>query len=335
MKKTCFLKLLDRYLKGEATLEEENFLLSYYNLFEHEPDVAAVLSKEQVIALKEEIKGRIWANIAREEQGIETIVPLKRRYRRLAVASIVIAICVIGLIFRFDLGKWTGQEMTFVRNTQNVDFLVNLPDGSKVILGAGSTLNYPSTFFDKNKKRDVYLFGNAFFDVAHDPKRPFTVYSENIRTRVLGTAFSVEAFPWSSDVTVTVNRGKVRVSDEHRIQGVISPNQQIKYNKIKSHSIKQIVNAKNYSQWKSKTLFFDDVDFQEAAKILEKRFNVKIVFNGGDVKNKRFTAAFDGGKSLEAILKAICDFNEANYSYNKDSGLVTIGSADKLKTINL
>jgi ferric-dicitrate binding protein FerR (iron transport regulator) len=84
--------------------------------------------------------------------------------------------------------------------------LINLPDGSKVVLNANSKLEYPPGF--SNNTREVYLDGEAYFDIAHDPGKPFIVHTGSISTRVLGTAFNINAYRSQQFVEVTVTRVK-------------------------------------------------------------------------------------------------------------------------------
>src|SRR5690606_5004009 len=87
-----------------------------------------------------------------------------------------------------------------------------------------SVLNYPKEF---GETREVHLEGEGFFDIKHDPTRPFVVTSGNLTTTVLGTAFNIRALPNDDRIVVTVIRGKVQVKDGERVLGVIaddSPN---------------------------------------------------------------------------------------------------------------
>jgi len=204
-------------------------------------------------------------------------------------------------------------------------FLV-LPDGSRVILSYGSKLSYASSF-DGLAKREVYLTGEAFFDIKHNNLKPFIVHTGKVATTVLGTAFDVKALPGEKTITVTVTRGRVKVSDQSRLLGIIVPNQQITYYKPKSNSIQSSINAGNYTGWIAHDdLYFEDVTFGEAAKVLEDRFKVKIQFADQPIQSKHFTTTFNRSASLDQALKSICEFNDAFYSYDKARTTITISS---------
>jgi ferric-dicitrate binding protein FerR (iron transport regulator) len=205
-------------------------------------------------------------------------------------------------------------------NTNRVFFLA---DGSSVILSAGSRLNYPSSF-DGMSKREVYLEGQAFFDIQHNESKPFIVHTGDVTTTVLGTAFNIKAIPGEPNITVTVNRGKVKVENKHTTLGIITPRQQITFDKQKTTTNMQLVKSDSYMEWKDETLLFDNLTIAEAAKLLEQKFNAKIEISDQSLSSQRFTASFPKNESLEEALNSICVFNRVHYNYNDDKSLITI-----------
>ena len=189
---------------------------------------------------------------------------------------------------------------------------VKLPDGSTVVLNAGSHLEYPSSF-EGMGRREVLLRGEGYFDIKHDASKPFIVRTGNLTTTVLGTAFNIKAYDDEENITVTVTRGKVQVSDEGRTLGVITPNQQITFDKLDRQSQQRSVDSNHAIAWKSHDIFFDDITLQEAAAQLEERFHVGIRFENEKTRHCRFTATFLNGEDLDQILHIICEFNGANY----------------------
>src|SRR5665647_2877096 len=174
------------------------------------------------------------------------------------------------------------------------------------------------------EKREVFLYGQAFFDIKHNASRPFIVHTGKEETIVLGTAFNIKAFPGEKDITVTVKRGKVKVSDQNKILGIITPSQQITYNKEKVSSTLKIVNTDSYLDWKDQDLFIDNLTLSEAAKLLEERYKVKIIISDSSIREQRFTATITKGESFEREIKSICVFNGINYTYNKEKSMVII-----------
>ncbi len=188
---------------------------------------------------------------------------------------------------------------------------VKLPDGSSVQLNNNSNLDYPDSFEGKSK-REVFLVGEAFFDIKHDAAHPFIIHTGKIKTTVLGTAFNISAYDANSAVTVTVTRGKVKVEDEKHTLAVLTPDQQLAWN-IKKESPVTIakVNAIAVVEWKSQDLIMDDISLAEAAGLISARYGVKIKFNNDHVKSCRFTAAFLNRNEISQVLSVIEDITGA------------------------
>jgi len=325
MDKQYFLELLHKYLHDEATNEEQQFLLKYYDLFSAEPDVISLLSDEQKKEIREEINASIWENIDKHTGGDKKIISLKRWALKIAAAAAIIGICGIGYLF-LQTKPVSKQPQSYSAQRQKPNLFLVLPDGSRAILSYGSKLSYASSF-DGLAKREVYLTGEAFFDIKHNNSKPFIVHTGKIKTTVLGTAFDVKAIPGDKTITVTVTRGKVKVSNNNRLLGIIVPNQQITFDRQKSVSKQTNIDAKNYTNWMAQgDLYFEDVTFGEAARILEDRFKVKILITDQLVRSKHFTSTFNKSANLDQALKSICEFNDAIYSYDKTKTIITIST---------
>lgn len=321
MDKHYFNELLNKYLEGQATQEEKQFLISYYNVFELEPDVKALLAEEKKDAIKNEIRNNIWKNIeAREQPGKKRI--FFTPFVRVAAAAIFIAVCTTAIFFATRTPD-RKESLVSVLNKQKENRLIHLPDGSTVIVSIGATLNYPASF-DHLDKREVYLEGEAFFDISHDPSKPFIVHSGSLATTVLGTAFNIKAIPRDSSITVTVTRGKVKISDDHKTLGLITKGQEIVYDKNKGKSVEKTLTTSGNLAWQKQDLFLDDATLEDAAKLLEDRFNVAIHFKDPTLKSNRFTTVFLKDEGIEQVLNSICEFNGARYEFDKQKSTITI-----------
>ena len=325
MDKRYFIGLVHKYLKGTATKEEQQFLNSYYNFFQSEEDVVALLNEEEKNKLKHLMQDAIWKNIADVEQEGRKVISIRKWIVRVTAAAVFLGLCGTGLFFLLDK-KSKNNNISASVARQKENRIVRLPDGSTVILHAGSTLDYPSSFKGL-PQRKVYLQGQAYFDIKSNPSQPFIVHTGKIETTVLGTAFNIKANPGDADITVTVTRGRVKVSDQNSTLGIIVANQQIVYNKQKLVSVQNKVNAETFVTWKEQDLLFDNVTVEEAAAVLEERFNVHIEIKDSIIRSNRFTTSFSKGENLEELLKSICEFNGAVYNYNINKATVIISSA--------
>jgi transmembrane sensor len=327
MDKSYFLELLRKYRQGTASEEECNVLIKYYDLFDSEPDVTALFSEEHKDELKSQLHSSIWEAINKQEQRSYQRSVFRKWSAGIGVAATIIAIFSIALMYYYDRPAQGSDIVYRSRSSHTKEHrVIRLPDGSTVIINSGSKLNYPSSF-DGLAKREVYLEGQAYFDIKHNDSKPFIVHTGNVQTTVMGTAFNVKAWPGEKNVIVTVTRGKVRVGDDTKTFGVITPDQQITYNKEKDNVVQKVVDAPTYLAWKEQDLLFDDVTVAEAAELLQERFKVNISYADESIRSKRFTTTFLKDESLDQVLRSICDFNNASYIYNKEKATVVISNS--------
>jgi hypothetical protein len=186
------------------------------------------------------------------------------------------------------INKKDTVQSDFNNQAQNVNQLivpfgknasVKLPDGSVAYLNAGSRLIYPSVF--ENKKREVLLIGEGFFDVAHNDDIPFIVRTSEIEVEVLGTEFNVSAYPSDNVVETVLVNGKVKVrrSGFHLINSeyTLEPNQRAAYNRQKSETKITSVDVMNYISWHEGYLNFETSDLNRIIKKLERYYDVQII----------------------------------------------------------
>lgn len=315
MDKHDLLKLIQKYNRGEATPEEELFLKNYYDLFRSEPDVLSGYNEENKAALKAGMYKVIAEKISAAEPGNKRGRTIGKPFMiKMAVAASLLVACITAVFYFHHIPETIKPAPVPVRQKRE-NQLVYLPDGSKVIVSWGSKF-YCSALFGSGK-REVYLEGQAYFDICHDAARPFIVHTGKLATTVLGTAFTVKAIPGEEEITVTVTRGRVKISDEKKTLALITPGKQIIYYKKADSSVRRSVDVNSRPDWKEQDLQVNNVTVEEAAQLLEERFGVPITVTDSTIKNNRFTTVFLTSESLEQILKSVCEFNNAIYRYNK------------------
>lgn len=198
---------------------------------------------------------------------------------------------------------------------------IKLADGSIVLLNKNSHLDYPAKF--TGKTREVYLTGEAYFDIRHDPLHPFLVHAGQITTRVLGTAFNIKSE--GCMVQVTVTRGKVKVSTPKKTLGIVLPNHQISYNEANHQSSKNILNAKTTILWKETDLVMDHMTLKEAAAVLTERYGIKVMLNNEKIGNCRFSATFLNTTGLQQVVNVLSHLNNLNYKWNGTGEVILSG----------
>jgi transmembrane sensor len=273
------------------------------------------------------ISGTVYQNVIGHTSGkIQSKTVGKFQWLRVAASIGVIAIASFVIYLYSSSRAGQPQAISEYVNTNNHNSFMRLPDGSTVVLNEESTLKFPDSF-DGASTREVYLEGEAFFDIQHDPSKPFIVRSGNVSTTVLGTAFNIKAFASDKEVVVTVTRGKVQVSADKKVLGILSSDQQITVNKKSAKVAQETGNTQEVLAWMEHDIFFEDATMEEAIQELEHRFDVKIHLLNDQIKDCRFTATFVKGEDIDQILLVICEFNKASFHRMSSGNIIEIDGA--------
>lgn len=176
------------------------------------------------------------------------------------------------------------------------EYSIVLADGTKVKLNAGSHLDFPVRFAEV---REVTLQGEAFFDVTHDPQRPFIIKANNHAISVLGTAFNVTAYP-GEDVWVTLVSGRIKVTSPTG-EYILSPNEQ--YSSCPA-SVRK-VEPELYTSWTTGAMEFDAMPFPMLIARLSRCYNVDIQIASEELKDMKFTGVIFRDKPLDFALDMI------------------------------
>lgn len=197
---------------------------------------------------------------------------------------------------------------------------IQLADGSRVTLQKGGRLRYKSQF--SGSKREVYLTGDAFFEVSKNPKKPFIVYANGLVTKVLGTSFRIKAPKDAATVTVDVKSGRVAVfpnqsgqAQDPELKGmVLTPNQKAIFHRDKATLDKALVENPGIllSDKALESFAFDDADVASVFKAIEKTYGVTIIYDEDVMRFCTLTISLDH-ESLFQKLDVICKVLDAEY----------------------
>jgi transmembrane sensor len=322
-------KLIDKYLKRETTLLENDQV----ELWLAENELKGTQWKRLDSKAREKWISDLWSDIevtisqrdqltAPDNHHPEKVNKLPLWKNPAAVAALIFAVLTMLIFWPSGRKGVEALRLTALTVPAKQNKKITLDDGSVVWVNSSGELRYPKKF--AGNIREVFLSGEAYFDIHHDLTKPFIVHTGKVKTTVLGTAFNINSSN-SNIVIVTVTRGKVSVADQSHFIAYITPNQQLIYNSKNKSGKKIDVSAQNVIAWQN-DLHFNNITFAEAATILERRFNVKIDFTNDMVSHCRFSGTALAGNELDQILKVICAFNQATYKYNSD-GSITINGA--------
>lgn len=256
-----------------------------------------------------------------------------RRRRRLwqGTTAILLVLLAAGLMVWLQERKKTADGLTWQQavTTNGMKTMLRLADGTQLWLNAGSSLRYPENFDDK--KREVYLSGEAYFKVMHDAARPFVIHTDNMKVTVLGTEVDVRAYQEEKFAAATLINGAVAVTVHRENETktvVLKPKEKIEVrqnavviDKLNSGR-RDVVPSGSLSAdiavvpvtmkdslisevaWKQNTLLFENETMQSLARRLERWYGVTIDIKDSVIAQERFTGRADN-ISVEKLLRIL------------------------------
>ena len=202
-----------------------------------------------------------------------------------------------------------------------------LADGSHIWLNAGSRLSYPSEF--RGNSREVYLTGEAFFEVSHNPSKPFYVITPEVKIKVIGTSFNVSAYPDEQTVETVLVSGKVTAGKNRLLAGTIdlAPGERLTYDKNTTDLSKDKVDVNNHSSWKDGYLLFNNAPCSHVFLKLQRYYNKDIRFDE-DLEKTSFSGKLVLKDNLMEVLDNIAF--ASSLKIEDQNGLIYIKNDDKV-----
>ena len=320
MNREIFIELVTKYLSKEITPKEQDKLKEYLASTEYEEQFAQIKNKwdeyeAPIEYLKfDENKGyeKLISKINKYDADhvkLRKNISFKRMWHnniftRVAASIVILMILFMGVLYiqystNNDFVKDTWYEKTTSLGQKSI---LTMLDGTKIILNAESSLKYPK-HFDKNK-REVFLKGEAYFEVTHDSERPFIVTSDNISTTVLGTKFNIKSFPEDKEIAVSLVEGSVKINSESSEEIFLTPSQQLLYDKTTGREEVGQFDVLQVTGWKDNILIFNNVSLEKAFAELERSFGVEFQLQDDSLKNTKIKANFKN-ESFWTIVKVI------------------------------
>lgn len=353
-------EIIRNYLEGIANEEELKLLLGWIkenkenirhfnnvcsiwensgNISDKENDTEIALKKlnERIQSLGKETKLEL------EDDGTNQFII----WRIAAVALVLIgltAFLYLGLTKRSHK-TLDAQYITAIAPKSQKSQLI-LADGTKVWLNSGTTLKYKSDY--GNVDRQIFLEGEAYFEVAKNPSKPFLVYASNIVVKAIGTSFNVKCYLEDNIIETTLIEGKVQVTKSNnntvkesvylnpkeraifnRLDNklVVTTEQKIenveKEKEISTYSYIQPKSIQSVISWKNEELIFENEPFEELTKRLERWYNVRIRVLDPKVNlENSYTGKFVHNESLEQVLKIVSRTTPIKYTFREGEILI-------------
>lgn len=330
-------QLLARYLDGQCTEKEKNEIEKWINqdqeyrkklrAFERILDITGnkedrrnVNNDNDVVEAKEnweELKSRLVkeTNFGKQAAGrsrkstfrVASIHSTTQKIVR--VAAIVLIAGLISILSYQNLYQPEPKEQEPVFREITTEHAqranLTLEDGTRVMLNAGSNLRLPTEF--EADVREVFLEGEAYFEVTRNIDKPFIIHSRGSFIQVLGTSFTVRSYPEDEQVRVVVEEGKVsfKADQESEQETVLSANQLGRYElNTKRIQTESVSDMQLYMSWKKGYLKFSNTPMSRVAKELERRYGVNVTFENSEIKEELLTS-FLKSRSIKNVLNVI------------------------------
>jgi len=231
----------------------------------------------------------------------------RRKIIAYAAVSGIAAMMLIAIgLFNILQKEPSIQQFT---TTTSISDAYQLPDGTTVVLNRNSVVKYPEHF--AGGIREISIFGEAFFEVSHNPDKPFVIHASGLDIKVVGTSFNVEAPKGGDFVKVTVNTGKVLVyptgtlPEKSETAGLfLSAGEIATYSQQSGQILKGVSDDLNVLSWKTGVLTFRESRLAEVLKALEFKYQTPFIVDNQDVLNQRLTARFEND-SLDNVLETL------------------------------
>ena len=349
--------LINKYLEGSANESDlrnlVNWLKSDNQNVKHFNEVCAVWEsipgyrhEAQTQNALERLNKRIQKYEASKMSSGQIRSPLKYTAQLWRYAAVVLFfICISALVYIISNKQPQSNKDDYytVIAPKNQKSRLVLSDGTKIWLNCGSSLKFKTIYGDKT--RDVYLDGEAYFEVARNQRKPFLVHASSVTVKALGTRFNVKCYSDDNTIETTLVEGKVEVSGKkssasHYNSVFLAPNEKAIFNRANSelYISKMYMPAKNNIRltvpnqkikaktlesvigWKDQQLVFDDEPFNELIKRLERWYNVSIdVKDSSILSQNSYTGKFVHNESIEQVLKILSRTTAIKYSITPEN----------------
>ncbi|MFW6226736.1 MAG: FecR family protein [Bacteroidota bacterium] len=302
--------LIAKQLAGEASVREVQELTAWRSNSPENEKLFIQAKRDWNMLRKADVIANIDVDNAWQKQ-LQRIKP-SDNFKDTGVSSIrkstfyrVAAFVALFLTIGLSLILLDQQPMlteTVTGSSSDTPDVVELPDGSRVFLNQQARLVFPRTFGDVRK---VELQGEAFFEVTHNPEKPFIIEAGDARVKVLGTSFNVLAPEKQKEVEVFVETGKVQLSGKNREEEAVVL-EQGNVGKLSGYGLIKYQNTdKNYMAWKTRNLIFDNTSLKDVAGILNRVYQVNLEYQDTALQNYRINSTFSN-QDIDFVMEVIC-----------------------------
>ncbi|MFV0366159.1 MAG: FecR family protein [Mangrovibacterium sp.] len=206
-----------------------------------------------------------------------------------------------------------------IRTPKGVKYNVVLSDGTEVWLNSETEFRYPVNFSGEN--REVFVKGEAYFDVTKDKNMPFLVSFEDRQVRVLGTKFNVKSYNNEKHDLVTLVEGSIILADKNDEIKLVPDQQAVIDNTGKTFKIRN-VDGDLYTAWKDNVYLYRNETLQTIVNDIERDFDIKVSYQDQEMRNEEFSLKISREISFEDIFSAIEKTNEVDIEIENNNVII-------------
>lgn len=311
MNKRNYIKLLDRFYKGETSLEEEILLRKAFSKGEVTEDLLKDYYKERWDAAEDSMDFDLQKSLYKKIKN--KISPKKKSWLRTACSYVAVLVAgIIGTWLVIDFMNHKNESKFYTVITEKGQkTTVILPDGTTVWLNSDSRLSYDMTY--DIEERNVRLEGEGYFDVVENARKPFTVKLKDYNVTALGTSFNISAYNEDATTVTTLIEGKVRISLGD-VKTELYEHQSLTYDKTSGKFIQKI-DELSYSAgiWRNNELVVSPgTTLEKFAIVLERKYNLEFDFADESIKQYKFEGIIKNSQ-LTNVLELISISAPINY----------------------
>ncbi|MFC1224088.1 FecR family protein [Pedobacter sp. BG31] len=299
-------ELLQKYLNEQASPQEQKKVEEWYATFQVK-DVVVPADRKAAIG------AQMFAQLQVAMRRKLTIGSVFKLGSFIRVAAAILLMVTVGVVIWKLNTEIPSENQITVINRATQQKRIILPDGSVVLLGPSAKLCYPKIFASNSRQIELEE-GEAFFDITHQEKRPFTVHtSAGVNISVLGTSFKIKSYQASKHLEVAVVTGKVAVSNPKGNLGTLVKDESLTYDKNNGRTA--IRKSKTSAVIK---YAFDGATLDQVVTKLQYVYSIKILLNDSALGKLKTTASFSSTQSPEEILDILCSLHHLRFNASKN-----------------
>jgi len=310
--KSLYLK----FMKGECTPAEIELLIELLQSVDDVEGLPSLEEVEQTLPQQESIadasSDRIFNAIVGQDTLVTDVERTKKRQTNWLIAAAIISLLILAnFVFYLSKPSKIIYQTDFAKKEK-----YQLPDGTKLLLNANTTIEINETFLT-DKGREVWISGEAYFDVAQNKNKPFVVHTNTgMDVYVLGTTFNLKAR--STETHVVLNRGSVKVFPEAQQDKaqLLVPGEIAHFHAEEARVVKSVTDTMYFSAWQYNLQSFKNEQLRNVAASMQDIYGYRIDFTEETLKNMHFTGALptnDINKAIKTLAAALdCTINKEN-----------------------